>query len=474
MSEKGPVERTDSMTWLKNGLSVAAVALVLAAAFLIRYEQAESSAFTTITLYSSYFFLLLGSAWFSYRHHVNMWVLYATLVALVVVEYFVFPFVAIVPAIASNVVLGGIYGISVSLLGGILFFSKQTAIRPILFIGALIAVLVFPLLATPLNLGEAFFQQILFFLALIVFLAFLVLEKQSRQSFSSVADTLTDESGGRKSWTKIIFTQRRSSVVTLVMTIPFFFCLGIFRSYSLDIGYSMTSSNVIMFGLALVIFALFLVSQFKQSKTWFTMICFAIEGVYVLTIFFILIFSDFPPDFFGIMRAGIFIIQVWVLILLSEAATEQSLPPFYLYGALAIVYLLPHIVGDLTAYLILVFTGTPAESGLVGWALLAIIFTSTVLILLLMRNRTFEVSVKPATKVAEQSDERINILHEVYGLSERESEVVQLYAQGRSARSISEKLFISESTVRTHLKRIYTKLDVHSRQELLDKLDEPN
>ena len=35
-----------------------------------------------------------------------------------------------------------------------------------------------------------------------------------------------------------------------------------------------------------------------------------------------------------------------------------------------------------------------------------------------------------------------------------------------------ERLVISENTVRTHAKHIYTKLDIHRRQELLDMLHE--
>lgn len=47
-----------------------------------------------------------------------------------------------------------------------------------------------------------------------------------------------------------------------------------------------------------------------------------------------------------------------------------------------------------------------------------------------------------------------------------------LLAQGRSRISIGEKLYISENTVRTYVKNIYAKLDIHSKQELLDRLEE--
>ena len=54
------------------------------------------------------------------------------------------------------------------------------------------------------------------------------------------------------------------------------------------------------------------------------------------------------------------------------------------------------------------------------------------------------------------------------GLTERESEILMMYASGRSAVYIAEELFLSNYTVKTHLRRCYAKLGIHSRQELLD------
>ena len=59
-----------------------------------------------------------------------------------------------------------------------------------------------------------------------------------------------------------------------------------------------------------------------------------------------------------------------------------------------------------------------------------------------------------------------------YGLSARESEVFALLARGRNLPYISEALFISKNTVRTHLKNIYQKLGVHDRQELIDLVEQ--
>lgn len=45
----------------------------------------------------------------------------------------------------------------------------------------------------------------------------------------------------------------------------------------------------------------------------------------------------------------------------------------------------------------------------------------------------------------------------------RELEVLQCVAEGRTNSQIAAELFISEATVKTHLQRLYTKLDVDSR-----------
>ncbi|MGL5851979.1 MAG: LuxR C-terminal-related transcriptional regulator, partial [Phycicoccus sp.] len=48
-------------------------------------------------------------------------------------------------------------------------------------------------------------------------------------------------------------------------------------------------------------------------------------------------------------------------------------------------------------------------------------------------------------------------------LTSREREVLVLVAQGRSNRVIADELFVSEATVKTHLQRIFDKLDVTDR-----------
>lgn len=55
-------------------------------------------------------------------------------------------------------------------------------------------------------------------------------------------------------------------------------------------------------------------------------------------------------------------------------------------------------------------------------------------------------------------------------LSKRETEVLTLFALGHTYAAIAEELVISQSTVHSHMKRIYGKTNMHSRREILDYL----
>lgn len=64
--------------------------------------------------------------------------------------------------------------------------------------------------------------------------------------------------------------------------------------------------------------------------------------------------------------------------------------------------------------------------------------------------------------------ERRNALVIDHRLTSRESEILGLLLLGRSTPYIEKKLVLSNGTVRAHVRHIYEKLDVHSKQELLD------
>ena len=82
-----------------------------------------------------------------------------------------------------------------------------------------------------------------------------------------------------------------------------------------------------------------------------------------------------------------------------------------------------------------------------------------------------------ASKLADQAESvmRVSTDHgtqtqdrRIDALSNREIEILRLLAQGLGNKQISDRLFISDSTVRNHISTIYSKLDVRSRYEAME------
>lgn len=62
---------------------------------------------------------------------------------------------------------------------------------------------------------------------------------------------------------------------------------------------------------------------------------------------------------------------------------------------------------------------------------------------------------------------RCRSLAEAAALTPREAEILELLARGRNAQFIMDTLTITRNTAKAHIKHVYTKLGVHSQQELL-------
>lgn len=58
---------------------------------------------------------------------------------------------------------------------------------------------------------------------------------------------------------------------------------------------------------------------------------------------------------------------------------------------------------------------------------------------------------------------------EYLGISEREYAVLALLGEGHGNREIAARLFVSTNTIKTHLARLYAKLDVSSRTQAITK-----
>ena len=67
---------------------------------------------------------------------------------------------------------------------------------------------------------------------------------------------------------------------------------------------------------------------------------------------------------------------------------------------------------------------------------------------------------------------RCESLAERYGLTARETEIMGLIAQRKSRAEIEQQLFLSENTVKTHVRHLYAKLGAHSKADVIALFEE--
>jgi DNA-binding NarL/FixJ family response regulator len=110
-------------------------------------------------------------------------------------------------------------------------------------------------------------------------------------------------------------------------------------------------------------------------------------------------------------------------------------------------------------------------------AVIALVVASVTLTILPPLNRRLILLFKSHTYLGAydrmNDDQRIATVRMTKALdplTRRESDVLALLLDGKSNRDISKELYVSESTVKTHVRNIFSKYDVSSRAELISTL----
>lgn len=88
-------------------------------------------------------------------------------------------------------------------------------------------------------------------------------------------------------------------------------------------------------------------------------------------------------------------------------------------------------------------------------------------------QKTIESTNQPNTPEEIDSDvfdRAIRDLSDAYQLTKRETQVLALLARGYNAASIASELVISTTTAKTHIRNIYSKLDIHSQQDVISRV----
>lgn len=167
---------------------------------------------------------------------------------------------------------------------------------------------------------------------------------------------------------------------------------------------------------------------------------------------------------------GFTLFSIVMMVYCAKQARSHNANIVYLYAFFAgVTYasqLFAWVVAAISAY---IFPNWELRLYLNVGILVAACTITIVILLKTERKRRSEQTKQAQDKITS----RCNELQDEYRLSQRQLEIVTLLAHGYDTPTIARKLFISENTVRTHIKKVYLLMDIHSRQELIEQINQP-
>jgi DNA-binding CsgD family transcriptional regulator len=370
------------------------------------------------------------------------------------------------------VVIGFSCGVGCALL--FILFQQLLATQAVFSAGFIVIVsaVISPILHFLLGLIPDSYALLVSFLLLVPLCAFLFFQSKSGLSFSDQRFSTVpcqDRSGGQ-AVAKILFQPLLGISLSA-------FVIGLMQVMVMFGGDARLINSIKMFGM--------LGSGLILSVVWIAIYPrFSPEAIYrvvfplTATAYLLLPFlgSGFFYAFVTISFLIFAIVSALMVITCLQVSRDHGLQPMLIYGCFAGIVYLAAALGSVVGY---IFLGSDnfGLTQLLTIALIAVYILSFVLLLARRKqqdraSRVVGFPVHGSGLVSEATIIRCQQIQELYSLSDRETEIAVLLACGRDVPAIAKKLFISENTVRTHMKNFYKKLDVHNKQDFLNLLDE--
>lgn len=170
---------------------------------------------------------------------------------------------------------------------------------------------------------------------------------------------------------------------------------------------------------------------------------------------------------FAQLGAMVASIILWCMV--ADLVRQTKLPSFLLFASVLTLTNAAELAGSLVGY---VNAETLQQSDVLLTAVaLVAVYLLLMAGLFVFKDRTFRGS-SDATDVGMNQEElfsqRCERIAQTYRFTPRETEIFVLLAQGYTMPIISGKLYVSENTVKSHVKSIYSKLNIHARSELIE------
>lgn len=152
----------------------------------------------------------------------------------------------------------------------------------------------------------------------------------------------------------------------------------------------------------------------------------------------------------------------------------KGINPDRAFGAVFGVQFAALIAGFSAAKVLEWAVGTSGGAALLPWiSVAAVALLACAFCFILPERCLLELSPRLTRLNRAGLEERCEALAAQFGLTAREAEVFSYLARGRDVGFIEQELFISRNTVNTHRKNLYRKLGIHTQQELLSLIEEP-
>lgn len=268
---------------------------------------------------------------------------------------------------------------------------------------------------------------------------------------------------------------RRLSAKMIAGTVLFGMAAGFMETYSSDPG--MASNPA--FPMSLLFFVLFCVAGFQLIRPQGAGAAAAqgnraqgpLDGVYRLAVLvmmagflFVPVLGDFGVPGEAIVLAGYLgLTAVLAVLFLSVAHLTGGDPALSFARGFTALY-----AGELGGLLLGNLIDFAEPAGALPFATVACAGLAALYAFLFLFTERDFAALSAIVRVADRFGDACALIASERGLSKRESEVLPLALKGRTNERIADELCISKSTVDTHLRRIYGKCGVHSRQELID------
>lgn len=181
----------------------------------------------------------------------------------------------------------------------------------------------------------------------------------------------------------------------------------------------------------------------------------------------------------AVVSAARSLVSILIYLRLFEAVGKRGIHPIVAYGTGRAVYEIALVTG-LSLYAAVqgkeFFETLPFNAVYFAVACVALLllnsFSSALKLPYLQKVAPeAEALGAGAVTIAGQAGDPCAVVIERHHLSEREGEVLRLTCKGHTKKRIADTLGLSEDTIRYHSRNLYSKLGVHSRQELLDLVE---